>query len=582
MLKNTEAAKNMERLGFYKFNLCDRNILNQLKKLYSHEYEYNLCNIDMTVTHNQGEAEKAIRIHEKITSILDESIKQHFNKYKVIASHFAIKNANSNTSFQLHQDWSVVDETKYKNIQIWIPLDFSYPENGGMCFVAASHMFFNNIRSGSFGMPHIPIEEELHPYLSYLRLVPGECVVFYNKTFHGSFINSTPKKRIAVIVNIVEEQAQTQYYQLNEKNKIDVYRLDSSLLFNNLPELEKGLIPLEEKLFSNLENNYTDNSTIDSKVLISKIMDENTQKGRSSTYEHKLYHILKSEKLETEINELGFSIIPFIDIQKVKDFQSFFNEMFGVDRSQYQSSYSSVSELNPKKRSKIHQFTKNKIKEELDQYFQNYRLGITLFYSRRPDKNYFLDWHSDPSIVLNESVEPVYGIWCPLVDIDENSGGFLVVPGSHRISNKINGSFQTWGWGFEEERRMLDKYGVGLRMKAGEALIFDTRMVHASKPNLSDVERDNFVIRVLNNQLDMINMHYKGGAEGSLFIQNEEYFIDDTVQTHNTISEHGIEIGKYYVYKQLYNIDGITKMLENINLDSFIKTNPNRIFFSHR
>jgi ectoine hydroxylase-related dioxygenase (phytanoyl-CoA dioxygenase family) len=583
MFKDISYKENFERLGFYKLPLLSEDAISQLKKLYSAEYENNINNVDMTVTHNTGKRDVAYAVHKKIESIVEGELNNNFQNFKIFASHFSVKNSHSNTSFQLHQDWCIVDEQKYKNYQIWIPLDFSYPENGGMCFIPESHLFFNNVRSGSMGITHIPIEEELYPYVSYLRLMQGEGVVFYNNTLHGSFINSTPYKRIAVIVNIVEAHASTLYYHLNTDNTIDTYKLNTELLFKHLPELEKGAIPLTEKIESGIENNFFDNKLINKNLLIEKIHQQNTAKNRALDYEHKLYHILKDSKLEAEINHLGFSVIPLLNERKVDEIQQFFNEIFGTDRSQYPSSYSSVSSANAAQRKQILAFLKQKINDELAVHFNDFRIGISLLYSRKPDNNFFLDWHSDPSIILNEALEPCYGIWCPLVDIDESSGGFLVVPGSHRLSNKINGSFQTWGWGFEKERRVLDNFGVGFRLRAGEALIFDTRMPHGSKPNFSDKHRDNFVIRVLPKNLTMINMHYKGGNEGYIFTQDEDYFIEDTVRRHNELPYTGNNIGDYYIFKQ-EDIDSnnIIQKLQIIELEKFEKINPNRIFFSHR
>lgn len=582
MFIDKKCNENIEEVGFHKLELLDYSTIENLKKLFLDNFENKLHEVDMTVTHNKEERTEAIFIHSQIENIVRVHLDKHFTNYEIFASHFSVKKAHSETAFQLHQDWSVVDERKYKNYQIWIPLDISYPENGGMCFIPNSHRFFNNLRSGSLGMPHIPIEEELHPYLSYCRLIPREAVVFFNNTFHGSFINSTPEKRVAVIINIVEKQAPTCYFHKNEDNNIDVYSLDTLKLFTFLPQLEKGDIPLNEIIEKNLAIEKFDSNQIDKYTLIDKVIEYNTKKKRAKDYEHKIFHTLKNKALESEINHLGFSTIQLIGDQKVKQIQDFFNSIFGTDRSKYPSSYSSVSCVSASDRRKIHDYIQHTIQNELSEIFDDFKVGITLLYSRHPDNNYFLDWHSDPSIILNESTEPVYGFWCPLVDIDHTSGGFILVPGSHRLSNKLNGSYQTWDWMLSENRRILDKYGVGFNLKAGEAIIFDTRIVHGSKPNYSGIERDNFVIRVLHKNSELINVNYKGKNKGTLYTQDENYFIRDTVKNHNQIPETGKKIGDIYLYKQPYETSAIEVKLSAVEVERFQKTNPNKIFFSHR
>ena len=75
-------------------------------------------------------------------------------------------------------------------------------------------------------------------------------------------------------------------------------------------------------------------------------------------------------------------------------------------------------------------------------------------------------------------------VWVPLVDLTKNNGAIEVLPGSHQLFTTYRGpnipdrtnDLQSFYW-----ETMTPLY-----MKAGEALIYDHRLVHGSKDNMSD------------------------------------------------------------------------------------------------
>lgn len=561
MFKDKLTLQSIEALGFTKTPLGDSHMVDALNELYQQHQED--LTADMTVSHNHDNGHSPTLVHQAIVDIVEPYFKEVFEDFKFLASHFVVKKAHSSSYFQLHQDWNVVDESKYYNYQVWIPLDITYPENGGLCFLPESHKGFNNYRSGSNGLPLIDLDEQLHAHLSYLRLLPEEAGVFYSKTFHGSFINSSPKNRVAILVNIIQEKAESVYCHRDEEGLIHEYPISTDEIFTHLPQLEKGFWPFPDRqAIRSLEAPKIDLRLAD---LLSFAKERNAEKNRPEFYEHKLFHILKDKELEKEFNRKGFVLIDFLNEKTIGSLQEKMDSMF-PDREQYSGTFSSVSAFDKRKRKEAHEFITQTIKSSLDNYFQDYEVPLSLYYSRRPDKQYLLDWHHDPSLIFNEHLEPLYGLWCPLIDVDMTHGALRVIPGSHRWLNKLHLAYKLVDWPFEGVRGYLEKFAREFSLHAGQAILFDARLIHGSQPNQSEVYRDNIVMRINHKRSRYFNIVNDPAHPelGKYYDQEKEFFFTDTLRNHLGQPETGRLIGELYI-----NEDTVTKDFVDNKKDLF-------------
>ena len=229
--------------GFCKIPLLNKHEFDLLQNLSDNFFINKEINNGLYNSHNKNLPEINITISNQIEEITKKALARKFKNHKYFIGHFNLKKGNSDMFFHLHQDWSVVDEAKFYSLQIWIPLGHSNPENGGMFFLPQSHKFFNNYRSGSFGVPVVETQDKLIKHIVPIILSEMEAVCFFNSTFHGTFQNNTSKDRSVVLMNIVSADAPTFYYDLNKKKKqTDVYNLTAQKILSHLPELEKGNI----------------------------------------------------------------------------------------------------------------------------------------------------------------------------------------------------------------------------------------------------------------------------------------------------------------------------------------------------
>jgi hypothetical protein len=88
---------------------------------------------------------------------------------------------------------------------------------------------------------------------------------------------------------------------------------------------------------------------------------------------------------------------------------------------------------------------------------------------------------------LDESQFSTLSVWVPLWDIGPEDGAMCMVRRSHKMFYPYRGI--SFAFPFDKIHGTVKRYLEPVYMKAGEALIFDQRTLHASLPNKSDKNR---------------------------------------------------------------------------------------------
>jgi hypothetical protein len=90
--------------------------------------------------------------------------------------------------------------------------------------------------------------------------------------------------------------------------------------------------------------------------------------------------------------------------------------------------------------------------------------------------------HQDYTYV-DQSIHRAVHIWIPLIDVTEDNGCLTLVPRSHHLVNHISAMIDNPS-PYDPFRTVLDKEcKISLPMKAGEAFVYDQRLLHGSTSN---------------------------------------------------------------------------------------------------
>ncbi len=510
--KSPPYLKALDELGFCTFPVFENNEVEQLLLLYHSHFGERSINA-LYASHNSNPVEQSLYVSREIKNIVSESLQSIFPDYEYFLGHFMVKGANVEKEFSLHQDWNILDESKYKSYQVWIPLQLSYPANGGIFVVPGSHQFFGNYRSGSYGIPVVPFDEKVKPLISDIIVPAGNALVYHNGLFHASYPNTTDEIRIAVIANFVEKRAPTFFFHQNKKaNATELYEITGETLIAQLPQFEKGIVDSSYILNSTVPLCKTDNAQITSADLVSHY---EKKFGKKPAAQIKQLHITVTEELEQKLNEDGYTVIDLLDAMQVDFFKKEYNIHFGnIDRTP--GRFTTLQDTDAVMKKQIHDFIVQHSDAPMRKYFKDFIIPVSQFYTKKAHTCGDIDLHADSTLLLNHQLEPHYAIWIPLVDVDANNGTLTVIPRSHRV----NGAFFSGTFACYHQAHLdwLRQFEVPIKLKAGQAVIFDNNALHNSTANQTDINRLCFTFRITHTA----SQYYSFVGDGNDIVVYEE------------------------------------------------------------
>lgn len=512
----------LDALGFCSFRVFDDAIIRQLRDLYQLHFATREIS-GLYASHNSNPAEKGLAVSHAIRDIVSGVLDDVLPDYEFFLGHFMVKGAHENKAFALHQDWNIVDESKHKSYQIWIPLQLTYAANGGLYVVPGSHRFFNNHRSGSYSIPVVQNWEGMSRIATDIIVPAGNVVMYHNGLFHASHPNTTDDIRMAVIVNYVQKSAPTYFFQKNEaKATTDLYSVTGDSLIAHLPDLEKGIVGADLPPAGSMPLSPIDNHA----VTYRDLEQHYDALFRSAAPQVKQLHVAKDPALELELDQKGYKVIDFLNEGEVLDFRSKYNSLFrDLDRTP--GRFTTLQHTDNATKKSIHQFIVQHTKRAMDELFRDYIIPVSQYYTKKAHTSGDIDLHADSTLLLNHQLEPHYAIWVPLVDVDERNGCLTVIPGSHRYQRAIyGGSFR----GRQESQKELLRHSeLPIRLRAGQAVIFDNNLLHNSTANSTDQDRICFTFRLTHTASDYYSFICQDPARRDLdiYLESHDYYMND-------------------------------------------------------
>jgi len=161
----------------------------------------------------------------------------------------------------------------------------------------------------------------------------------------------------------------------------------------------------------------------------------------------------------------------------------------------------------------------------LPELFRDHDVIVTSFVTKYPDDDSAMILHSEPTFV-DESRHATFNIWIPLVDVgpDTDNGGLQVVPGSAALPVGASG-FDTPVLIRPYERYLRDRL-VTVAAAAGSAVVYDSRLLHASEPNRSSVPRVALAATVAPRGAELHHVLAVGRRHRVDHVVDRDFFID--------------------------------------------------------
>lgn len=180
----------------------------------------------------------------------------------------------------------------------------------------------------------------------------------------------------------------------------------------------------------------------------------------------------------------GFCTLPLLDAEAVRSLAGLFDAMFDRPRQGFLSTVLQP----PAIRRAAHEAILPHIARALATHAGAFRIALCSFVARYPGSNQGdLPLHQDWSFVDERAARSI-SVWIPLQAVEAGNGCMTVVPGSHRHEQPPRGI----GSGFRYrtiEPELRAHHLIDLPLGAGEAILFDHRLIHGSHSNESERKR---------------------------------------------------------------------------------------------
>jgi hypothetical protein len=232
--------------------------------------------------------------------------------------------------------------------------------------------------------------------------------------------------------------------------------------------------------------------------------------------------IFKDPALNKRFTQEGYVILQLLTPSEVGNLLAYFHELSEPDRNVFTTFV--TDNLSAKRDVDFH------LKSLLTPHFERLFVDYEPFWGNffiKPINGSSMPLHADLQYV-DEPKNISFNIWCPLQNTNDVNGSLGIVPYSHLKLNQIRGTNITKAYRYNA-LTIQQKFGEVLSLIAGEAIIYDHRLLHYSVSNTSTNTR--IAITMVGTPKGVQKLHYYALDEDTTRV--EKFYItsaDDLMQ----------------------------------------------------
>lgn len=211
--------------------------------------------------------------------------------------------------------------------------------------------------------------------------------------------------------------------------------------------------------------------------------------------------VFKDPKIEMLFQKNGFVVMPLLTQKEADELLRYYDSNPITNIEGFHATHFSKNRAYKKE---VNQQIISAFKMGLSQLLNDYNLVFANFMVKEVGVNSAMPLHSDWTYV-DENKHQSLGIWSPLVDTNLENGMLGVVPFSHRLKKNNRGPKIPSPF-LNHNEYIINTYGVLLKVKAGNVVIYDHRLLHFSPANLSNSKRVSINIAAAPKGIEIV--HY--------------------------------------------------------------------------
>ena len=278
---------------------------------------------------------------------------------------------------------------------------------------------------------------------------------------------------------------------------------------------------------------------------------------------------MKNEALQRSLDKDGYVVCDFVDRDHIERLRTFYEEGLKDENGQ---EFQVVLDLEDKEIVKeTSEFLKASLAENAQSTFADAKIITASYVVKHPSAQAVIPPHQDWTFT-DESKYASYTVWIPMQDTTIENGTLCVIPGSHKIFDHPRSSPTPQSRSLIANHiSTLFPYVQPVPLKAGQALIFDNRTVHASTPNVSDQPRLIVGIGVTQKEAPLWHYYQSPEAPDTLhhYEVDEEFFIH---YDNRVIGKHYDNGELLHAGKEIGTLPKQASQLSSVEVESLVRS----------
>ncbi|MGB0918761.1 MAG: phytanoyl-CoA dioxygenase family protein, partial [Flavobacteriales bacterium] len=478
------------------------------------------------------DTEFKVDLSARTEAIFAPSVNTVLGEHQKLGCSFLTKFPGKYSEMPIHQDWTVVDETKHGSFTIWMPLQDTDSKNGALEVIRGSHKLSSELRSPSLPVSFEGIRKDLRPYLEMIELKAGEALLFNHALMHSSPANTTDQPRVAVTYGFVPAEAELCMYY-GKENGVQKYAMPTDM-FIKYPQIRNE--PLIGELAKEFEYSVNELNLVDVEKVLGK-----------PKFKTRMKPLFNDAELQESFEKNGFVRIPALDAGDVEKLRALYSDLGLTDEKGY-GFHVGMDNADKSLVQRMVDGVKEVALPKLQPNMADTQVFTASFVVKEPNPQGVVPPHQDWSFVENEEEHCSVSCWIPLQDVNMNNGCIGVIKGSNRFFKNVRPSPSP------QVETPLKKHMYTIfpflelqEMKAGEALIFDNRTFHASPPNTTDATRLAVGLGFTQAEAEIRHYTLKPGTEDTLlkYKIDPDFFLKYDNGSLSSMYDKGEEIEGY-------------------------------------
>ena len=265
VFKDNSIQEEFEKNGYVILPFYNQDEIDSLTALY-HELHPENENGFFPSTFSQDKNYRH-KADQEIRKACSRSTEAYLENIKMVCGAYIVKNPSPDSGMCVHQDMSLLDESRFTGINIWATLTDLNIKNGTLFVLKGSHRLFPTYRGSSIPEFFQDVNEEIIDYLEPIIIKAGEAVFFDQSIIHYSPPNYSDKLRIVTNTYFTHKDAEYRTYfydkdkfkgQVEAFEQSDSFMTDFEQFGNNIherPSVGKSL-GLVDYDFPRIDANY--------------------------------------------------------------------------------------------------------------------------------------------------------------------------------------------------------------------------------------------------------------------------------------------------------------------------------------